>query len=61
MSTPIQLQCIPGGTRAQRIRRAAWAKRFRTSAVLLLLTLALAIVVAGLPFIAGAISAALLP
>lgn len=60
MSAPIQMQGPYRRTRTQRLRRAigraAWALWFGGWAGICLLALVLAMVVAGIPFIAGVLS-----
>lgn len=64
MTAPIQLQHIPRRTRAQRLRRAvgksAWAAWLSAWVGVAMLLLVLALLVVGLPFIAG-LATGLLP
>lgn len=65
MSAPIQLQGPYRRTRTQRLRRAigrcAWAVWLSAWLGVAMLALVLAMLIAGLPFIAGVLSAAVLP
>lgn len=65
MTAPIQMQGPYRRTRTQRLRRAigrsAWAAWLSAWLGVAMLALVAALLIAGLPFIAGVLSAAVLP